>query len=184
MHLQQVASTYRSLRAYYSVFHPLMLHELWESVTEGVNERGAKSWEMVMLPEAQDRPMEGHPHFVLVKCQALNHQQPRIADLMSITYTPLKGPSTCFFATVEKGTSVEKITPNTHMDSRLLGLKKPSQTVLLTVNLRVREKMRPRDEDRKYIMHMQKVSSLHTFLRHAKQHDLLVLCQHQLFGVL
>ena len=151
-----------------------MLLELWESIRkDAVNDRGAKSWETIMLPD--DHPMEGHPHFFLVRCQALCSEQPRIGDLMSITYAHKIGPNSSFFATVEKGTIVKKISSNPAIDSRLLAKKKPGDTLIVTVNLRVIEKLCPRDDERKDTMHMQKVSSLHIFLRHVQVQASLVM---------
>ena len=77
------------------------------------------------------------------------------------------------FLPLLKKVRLARISSNTAIDST--PKREPSDTLPITVNLRVREKLCPRDDERKDTMHMQKVSSLHIFLRHVQVQASLVM---------
>lgn len=153
-----VRTTYPNLQLYFSIFHPLLMHEMWSSLCfqNRFERKERKLVDYKVLIKSSTR----EEYFCILECQILIEEEqeaPQVNDLIVISFTRWDGGNTLPFCLVERSTTT-KIVRTANLDQRLLvhGRSK----FLVELSIRLLNNYAPKQNN--FIASASKVASLAT----------------------
>lgn len=156
--LRPVVSAYSSIEAYFAIFHPLMLHEVWANICKDV-ESDPLEWKTLL--RANTTPCSGS---VLLQCETIvPNGAVRFKDMDLITLTvPLPNQSISKVFGVVHDVQMRRIIRRENIDPRLLATSSQPDH-LVTFTLRVKPSNVPSGLDG--IFTVTRVTQLKTMIR-------------------
>lgn len=131
--LLPVVSTYDNLEAYFTIFHPLMFHEIWANICKDI--QAAPPWWHVKI-HANPRS-SGSCSFL--KCETLvRNNSPRLKDfdLVTLCVTTPTGPVEVF--AIAENVQIRFIPNMNGIDERLVACSSPDSDISISFDLRVK----------------------------------------------